>query len=88
MAQETAVKASDELLSRKALSKDVLKVCERSSHEITSQAGFPPAIELGPRILRWSRNEVLDWLATRAPRRTARVEPVQLAQARGATRPT
>ncbi len=70
------------LLNRRQLAAKVLGVSERSSHEITSQPFFPRAIELGPRILRWNLQEVLAALADRAPRRTTRDEPAQLAAAR------
>ena len=70
------------LLNRRQLATKVLGVSERSSHEITNQPFFPPPIELGPRILRWNLQEVLAALVDRAPRRTARNEPAQLAAAR------
>lgn len=60
----------------------LLGVGERKFHQLRTESWLPAAIELGPRALRWSRSELLEALATRAPRRTVQAEPQHFQQAR------
>ncbi len=61
---------------------ELLSVGVRKFHELRSAPWFPLAIELGPRALRWRRDELLDALANVAPRRAIRPEPAHLAAKR------
>jgi predicted DNA-binding transcriptional regulator AlpA len=65
---------------------ELLGVSRRTVHSLRDQDWFPPAIELGPRALRWPRDELLAALAARAPRVTKQEEPKQLAGARTESR--
>jgi predicted DNA-binding transcriptional regulator AlpA len=65
---------------------DLLGVSRRQVHNLRSQEWFPSAIELGPRALRWYRDELLAAVAARAPRVTKKEEPQQLAEARAERR--
>lgn len=60
----------------------LLGVGVRKFHELRGSDWLPPAIELGPRALRWSRSELLAAIASRAPRRVVLAEPQHLRQAR------
>jgi predicted DNA-binding transcriptional regulator AlpA len=60
----------------------VLGVGVRKFHQLRAEPWLPQAIELGPRALRWSRTELLQALATRAPRRAVQVEPEHFKAAR------
>jgi predicted DNA-binding transcriptional regulator AlpA len=55
-----------------------LKIGTRKTAELTTADFWPAAIELAPRILRWSWSEIERALAERAPRRTERREPEAL----------
>jgi predicted DNA-binding transcriptional regulator AlpA len=61
---------------------DLLGVSTRQVHILRDQDWFPASIELGPRALRWHRDELLAAVAARAPRVTKREEPQRLAEAR------
>lgn len=63
----------------------LLGVSVRTFHALRAEAWLPTPLELGPRLLRWRRAELLEALAKKAPRQAARAEPAQLANARGAT---
>lgn len=63
----------------------LLGVSVRTFHALRAEAWFPAALELGPRLLRWRRSELLEALTDKAPRQVARPEPQQLANARGVT---
>lgn len=54
----------------------------RSFHQLRAEPWFPAPLELGPRLLRWRRAELMEALEKRAPRQTLRAEPVQLASVR------
>lgn len=60
----------------------LLGISIRSFHQLRAEPWFPAPLELGPRLLRWRRAELLEALATRAPRQTQRTEPAQLAGSR------
>lgn len=60
----------------------LLGIGQRKLHEVLSQDWMPPGIELGPKCIRWNREEVAAALSQRAPRRAARSEPTELQQAR------
>lgn len=61
---------------------ELLGISIRSFHQLRAEPWFPAPLELGPRLLRWRRSELLEALASRAPRQTQRAEPAQLATAR------
>lgn len=63
----------------------LLGVSVRSFHALRAESWFPPPLELGPRLLRWRRAELVQALAEKAPRQLFRAEPEQLASARGTT---
>lgn len=65
---------------------ELLGVSRRTVHSLREQDWFPAAIELGPRALRWHRDELLLAVAARAPRVTKLQEPQQLAEARAERR--
>ena len=58
----------------------LLAVSPRRFAELRHWAGFPGAISLGLRCLRWSSSELLEW-AHAQPRRTPEPEPERLARA-------
>jgi predicted DNA-binding transcriptional regulator AlpA len=61
----------------------LLGISVRSFHLLRAEAWFPAPLELGPRLLRWRRAELIEALAEKAPRQVVRAEPHQLAGARG-----
>lgn len=65
---------------------ELLGVSRRTVANLRSEAWFPPAIELGPRALRWHRDELLAAVAARAPRTMKKQEPQQLVEARAERR--
>lgn len=73
------------LLDKDALAK-MLGVGKRKLHDVLAQEWMPRGIELGPRCIRWSRDEVARALSQRAPRRAAASEPEVLEQARARRR--
>jgi predicted DNA-binding transcriptional regulator AlpA len=64
----TGVGPGSRLLSLAQLADDKLLCSRAKARQIVAQPWFPPALELGPRILRWREAEVDEALA-RAPRR-------------------
>jgi len=60
---------------------ELLGVSERRVHKLRAAGRLPEPIQVGPRALRWFRDEVLAHLATTAPRGGMR-EPEQLARSR------
>ena len=60
----------------------MLGVGQRKLHELLQEQWMPRGIELGPRCIRWNRDEVTAALAQRAPRRVNRTQPVELENAR------
>jgi hypothetical protein len=66
-----------------ALCDEVLDVSPRKGADIIKEPWFPESICLGgARTRKWSRQEVIDAITTRAPRQTVQPEPPQLAAAR------
>ncbi|MCE3269680.1 MAG: Prophage regulatory protein (AlpA) [Ramlibacter sp.] len=65
---------------------ELLGVSRRTVHALRQQDWFPPAIEFGPRALRWHREELLSAIVARAPRVTKQEEPAQLVEARAERR--
>lgn len=63
----------------------LLGVSVRSFHMLRAESWFPTPLELGPRLLRWRRAELVQALAEKAPRQVSRAEPPHLANAREAT---
>lgn len=63
----------------------LLGVSVRTFHALRAETWFPAPLELGPRLLRWRRAELLEALSAKAPRQVARAEPQQLANARVVT---
>ena len=59
----------------------LLAVSVRRFHELRHIDGFPGAIALGPRCLRWAVAELLLW-AQSQPRRTPGTEPARLVLSR------
>lgn len=62
---------------------ELLGKSERGVHELRAAGLLPEPIQLGPRSLRWFRDEVLAHLAEHAPR-GGHAEPAQLARGRAA----
>ena len=60
----------------------LLRISERRFHELRREPGFPAAVVLGARSVRWLREELVDY-ARGLPRVGVLYEPVQL-QARRA----
>ncbi len=61
----------------------LLGVGERRFHQLRVEADWlPPPLVLGPRCLRWDRDELIAAARTRAPRQAQRVEPKSLLRAR------
>jgi predicted DNA-binding transcriptional regulator AlpA len=69
-------------LMNEAQTAALLGISPRKLHDIRNQGWFPVPIVLGPRALRWSRDEVMQALAQRAPRQESAQEPAQLRRAR------
>lgn len=61
---------------------DLLGVGERTVHAMRADGRLPEPIQIGPRSLRWFRDEVLAHLAEHAPR-GGHAEPAHLARGRG-----
>lgn len=60
-----------------------LGVSKRTFHDLRAEAFMPKAIALGPRLLRWSIDELRNAVAN-MPRLKVVEEPVELAKARAA----
>lgn len=56
-------------------------VSVRTFHALRDESWMPKPIELGPRLLRWSRAELEDAVAA-MPRQSGRSEPAALARSR------
>lgn len=78
----TASAASPPLLMDKHELGKMLDIGQRKLHQVLQEDWMPRGIELGPRCVRWNRDEVAAALAQRAPRREARAQPVELENAR------
>lgn len=57
-------------------------ISERGFEDLRKQQWMPKPIELGPRSIRWSRDELLAALLQRAPRKCEAVEPEHFKAAR------
>jgi predicted DNA-binding transcriptional regulator AlpA len=55
----------------------LLRVSERRYHELRREPGFPAAVVLGARCVRWHRDELAEY-ARRLPRVTVLDEPAHL----------
>lgn len=73
--------ASRAVLSLRGVA-ELIGVSERTVHDMRASGRLPEPIQIGPRSLRWFRDEVLAHLAATAPRGGLR-EPAQLARRRG-----
>ena len=62
----------------------LLRISERRFHELRREPGFPAAVVLGARTVRWLREELVDYAARSLPRVGVLGEPAQL-QARRAS---
>jgi predicted DNA-binding transcriptional regulator AlpA len=62
---------------------ELLGVSERRVHEMRAAGLLPEPIQVGPRALRWFRDELLSHLAATAPR-GGMSEPAHLARSRSA----
>lgn len=56
----------------------LMGISERRFHQLRGEGWLPEPIVLGPRALRWSLDELLEAIATRAPRGSAGPEPALL----------
>ena len=56
----------------------LLGVSPRTLLKLRSEAWFPAPLQLGPRATRWLREEILEALATRAPRGGIQPKPLNL----------
>lgn len=63
-----------------------LEVSPRKLAELRHESWFPPAIELGPRTLRWDLNEVMAAMQRHARRTRVGAEPSQLVNGRDGKR--
>lgn len=55
---------------------------ERMFHEFRKRDGFPSPVVLGPRAVRWRREEIQRWVETLPSDPAPRLEPSQLFLAR------
>ena len=55
----------------------LLQISERRFHELRHESGFPAAVVLGARSVRWLREELVDY-ARSLPRVSVLDEPAQL----------
>ena len=56
---------------------------KRKGRQVIAEEWFPRPVQLGPRVFRWVRSEVVAAIAARAPRRSEPgSEPQQLLRAR------
>lgn len=65
-----------------ALCHELLDVSPRKGADVIKEPWFPASIPFGPRCRKWSREEVVAAITTRAPRQKGQPEPPQLAAAR------
>lgn len=63
-----------------------LEVSARKFAELRHESWFPPAIELGPRTLRWDLNEVMAAMQRHARRTRVGAEPAHLVDGRNSKR--
>jgi predicted DNA-binding transcriptional regulator AlpA len=61
---------------------ELLGVSERKFIQLRAAGVVPPALELGPRALRWSRDELLAHIAATAPRVRLQGAPASIAAAK------
>lgn len=69
------------LLTAEQAARDVLGVSERTFHTLRHQPWMPRPVVLGPRIVRWVRQE-LEHAAANIPRQQEVQQPAQLARGR------
>lgn len=62
----------------------VLGISERKFHALRADGLIPPPLALGPRCLRWPRDELIEAVKRLAARQTTKAEPPQLVKARAA----
>jgi predicted DNA-binding transcriptional regulator AlpA len=60
----------------------LLGVSTGKFHKLRREPWFPSAIELGPRALRWHREELEEAMRTKAPQRRVLNEPAHLVEDR------
>jgi predicted DNA-binding transcriptional regulator AlpA len=70
------------VLLNEQLAAEYIGVSVRKFHALRSEPWFPQAIELGPRCLRWHRDELLAGITKDAPRCAVKPEPHQLVGSR------
>lgn len=61
---------------------EMLSVSTRRVHQLRAEDWFPQAIQLGPRQLRWNRDELVAAVTQRAQRITSQQEPAALRDSR------
>ena len=72
------VKSRPALLTAAQAAREVYGVSERTFHDMRAKGLVPPAVELGPRLLRWHRNELEAAIAAFPRRAEALPVPAQL----------
>lgn len=70
------------LLTAAQSAREVLNVSERMFHKMRSMGLVPPPVVLGPRLLRWHRQELEAAIASLPRQSEPAPEPVQLKQGR------
>ncbi len=73
MNNRVQLQSDDRLLTRQQVC-DLTGIGKSSVYRFVNENGFPPAIQLGARCVRWRQSEVLDWIETR-PRAKGQSRP-------------
>ena len=81
-------RAATATVSLKQIADEILGLRQRTTRKITDEPWFPKAVTpmSTSRVRRWLRCEVMEALATRAPRAAKAPEPASLAAARAERR--
>ena len=77
--------AKPALLTAAQSAREIFNVAERTFHKMRSAGLVPPPVVLGPRLLRWSRRELEEAVAS-LPRAEPAPEPLQLKRGRDGKR--
>jgi len=70
------------LLISAASAAQIMGISKRMLHYLRKREDFPKPIVLGPRAVRWRRQEIEAWVAGLAVESRQRIEPPQLARSR------
>ena len=60
----------------------IIGISKRMLHYLRKREDFPKPIVLGPRAVRWRRQEIETWVAGLTAETEKRAEPLQLARSR------